>query len=265
MKKGSLCLLWLCLLTLCGGCAQRDDPIQDRSAENRLVIGCEIYQPYTYLDQDGSYAGVDVELAREACRRLGYTPEFVQIEWDKKNDLLAAGQVDCLWSGFVMTGRETEYEWAGPYLTTRHVVAVQADEAVESLSDLEGRTVAVQATSMAEHALLQQWPGLPRARAVYSFATIDEAYACLRRGYADAVAGHEDTLRTLVDAVPGEYRLLDEALCQAEVGVAFARGCDRTLVEELSRTLAEMEQDGTIRSVLDQYGMRGVQTVGEKE
>ena len=164
-----------------------------------------------------------------------------------------------------MTGRETEYEWAGPYLTTRHVVAVQADGPLQALSDLEDRTVAVQATSVAEDALLQQWPGLPQIRAVYSFVTIDEAYACLRREYADAVAGHEDTLRTFVDAAPEEYRLLAEPLCQAEAGVAFLRGCDRTLVEELTQTLSDMEQDGTIRAILDEYGMRGVQTMGEKE
>jgi len=39
-----------------------------------LRIGSDYYEPFNYLDAEGEFAGVDVELAREACRRLGCEP-----------------------------------------------------------------------------------------------------------------------------------------------------------------------------------------------
>lgn len=37
-----------------------------------IVIGGSLYAPYFYRDVSGSYAGIDAELAAEACRRIGY-------------------------------------------------------------------------------------------------------------------------------------------------------------------------------------------------
>ena len=35
-----------------------------------LMIGSDNYVPYSYLDSDGNFTGIDVEIAREACRRM---------------------------------------------------------------------------------------------------------------------------------------------------------------------------------------------------
>ena len=77
-----------------------------------LIIGSDNYVPYSYLDSDGNFTGIDVEIAREACRRMGYTPVFKQIVWDNKDIYLKEGAVDCLWGCFTMTGREEKYNWA---------------------------------------------------------------------------------------------------------------------------------------------------------
>lgn len=54
------------------------------------------YTPYFYRDVSGSYAGIDVEIAAEACRRIGYEPVFREIALDERFARLAAGEVDCL-------------------------------------------------------------------------------------------------------------------------------------------------------------------------
>ena len=33
-------------------------------------------------------------------------------------------EIDCLWGCFSMDGRENDYKWAGPYMVSRQVVAV---------------------------------------------------------------------------------------------------------------------------------------------
>ena len=65
----------------CGGeRAQDTEP-----ALKPIIIGSDDYEPYNYIDADGNFAGVDVELAVEAFHRLGYEPTFRQIDWGLKD------------------------------------------------------------------------------------------------------------------------------------------------------------------------------------
>ena len=207
MKKGLLAAALAVMLTLtaCGG-AESDSSAEDLP---RLVIASDNYKPYSYVGPNGNLIGVDVDLAAEACRRLGYAPEFCQIVWENKDAYLSSGQVDCLWGSFTMTGREDLYQWAGPYLYSRQMVAVRANSDIHTLADLAGRRVAVQATGKPEALFLtSSAPGVSQVEAVYAFSTMDEVYACLRKGYADAIAGHENALQLFLDSSP---RLLPDA------------------------------------------------------
>ena len=46
---------------------------------------------YTHLP-----TGIDVELATEAFKRMGYQVEVVQINWEKKKELVESGEIDCI-------------------------------------------------------------------------------------------------------------------------------------------------------------------------
>lgn len=145
MKKRFLAAALL-LLLLCGcGCGGGAED----AALPVLVIGSDDYAPYSYLDSDG-FAGFDVELAEEACRRLGYAPEFRRIAWEQKDALLQSGEIDCIWGCFTLTGRETLYCWAGPYAKSRQMVAVRTESGIKNLAGLAGRRVAVQMTGKPE-------------------------------------------------------------------------------------------------------------------
>ncbi len=83
MNRKIIRLVAAFMATIClflSGCAVTDAPEKPTEKET-LVIGSDIYSPYFYLDDNGDFAGIDVEIAREACRRLGVTPEFRQISW----------------------------------------------------------------------------------------------------------------------------------------------------------------------------------------
>ena len=221
-----------------------------------LVIGSDNYEPYFYLDEDGAYAGIDVEIAKAACGRLGWTPDFRQISWQEKDRLLADGEVDCLWGSFSMNGREDNYTWAGPYLYSRQVVVTRVGSGIASLADLEGKRIAVQATSKAEGVLIHgNDPRIPEVAAVYCFSTMDEVYACLRKNYADAIAGHENALKTMVNDAPESFVMLPEDLYVSQLGVAFQKDTHEEVAAELAQTLAEMRADGTIAQILQKYGL----------
>ena len=55
-----------------------------------------------------------------------------------------------------MEGRLDEYRWAGPYIASRQVVAVNESSDIYRLSDLEGKNLAVQSTTKPEEIFLNQ-------------------------------------------------------------------------------------------------------------
>lgn len=252
-------VIWLCICFLCCGCSAMGETGKTQLEESgnsqpQLIIGSDIYRPFFFQDDNGRYVGIDVELAREACRRLGYSPIFKWIDWDNKEEVLESGVVDCLWGSFTMTGREEEYLWAGPYLYTRQVVMVKNTGGILNLSDLEGKKVAVQIGSKPEGYFLNPAAACKVSR-VITFSTLDEVVTALKHNYADAAAGHESALAEYMQEEPGMYRILEEGLMSVQLGVAFVKDGNQEMADVLTEALDEMCEDGTTEKIVEKYGL----------
>ena len=235
-------------LTACGG----------TDAKNRglpqILIGSDTYPPYIYLNNDGTPAGIDVEIATEAFRRMGYAARFEVIDWEQKTALVESGAIDCIWGCFSMQGRETLYRWAGPYMVSRQVVAVNADSSIQSLSDLAGKTVMVQSTSKPEGIFLSgSDPRIPQTVEVFSIEDRNVQYAMLACGYVDAIAAHETAILQYMKDNYAEFRILEEPLLVTGLGVAFAKNDSRGLDHQLNDTFAQMREDGTLERIVGKY------------
>ena len=243
------------------GCGS-EDKAEEKSGK-LIVVGIDKFEPYSYQNVNGEFAGIDVELAREAFGRMGYEPEFQFIPWEEKNNLLADGSIDCIWSCYSYTDREDKYQWSGPYMYSRQVVAVRADSNIKTLADLANKRIGVQATTKGENLFLHVVKtALPQAKQVNSFATTEELFAVLRKGYVDAIAGHEALISKLVHNGSNQYRMLEESPYTSQIGVAFAKGTHKDLSDRLTATLEEMKQDGTISRIAHKYGLDGDKAVG---
>ena len=75
---------------------------------------------------------------------------------DDKDKDLENKEIDCLWGRFSMDGRENDYKWAGPYMVSRQVVAVNKNSNIKKLSDLSGKVIAVQASTKPEDIFLDR-------------------------------------------------------------------------------------------------------------
>ena len=235
-------------LTACGGTDAKNSDLP------QILIGSDTYPPYIYLNNDGTPAGIDVEIATEAFRRMGYKAQFVTIDWVDKKELVENGTVDCLWGSFSIDGREDEYRWAGPYMTSRQVVAVMPDSDITALSDLEGLTMAVHATTKPEELFLHPDEyGLPRLRQLISLQNRELMYPFLSKGYADAIASHETSVLQYIADYDVELRILDEPLLTVGLGVAFDLRDERGLDEQLNAVLADMRRDGTEERIVGGY------------
>ena len=252
------------LFLVFGGRSRSDSPASggDRALPE-IVVGCDDYSPFSYMDVDGDLTGIDVELAEEAFRRMGYQPKFVFINWEDKKNLLEDGTIDCIWSSFTMDGREEEYRWAGPYMTSHQVIAVNPDSRISSLQDLENKTVAVQSTTKPEDLFRTHDLGLPELRRVISVQKRDLIFVMLSKGYVDAIAAHDTAVEQFMSETGMEFRILEEPLLTVRLGVAFDRSDARGLDRKLSDTLEEMRADGTTRTIVGKYFADADRYLGE--
>ena len=235
-------------LTACGGTDAKDSDLP------QILIGSDTYPPYIYLNNDGTPAGIDVEIATEAFRRMGYAARFEVIDWEQKTALVESGAIDCIWGCFSMQGRETLYRWAGPYMVSRQVVAVNADSSIQSLSDLAGKTVMVQSTTKPEGIFLSgSDPRIPQTVEVFSIEDRSVQYAMLACGYVDAIAAHETAILQYMKDNYAVFRILEEPLLVTGLGVAFAKNDSRGLDHQLNDTFAQMREDGTLERIVGKY------------
>ena len=214
------CLLALatCAVLLCS-CLHPGKADSYTAAMPVIVVGSDNYPPFNYMGTDGAPTGIDVELATEAFGRLGYRVKFVTIDWEKKKELVENDTIDCIWGSFSMDGREEEYQWAKPE----------------------------------ELFLNAEQNGLPRLRRLYSLQNRDLLYTTLLKGYADALAAHESAIRQFMKDYSVEYRILDEPLMTARLGVAFAKERGDDLPQQLTEVFREMLADGTVRQIVSRY------------
>lgn len=253
MKKQRIISIICIMAFLLAGCGRT---VESRSEAGlpKIVIGNEDYPPFNYIDADGNFTGITVELATEAFARMGYQTEFSCIDWEKKTQLLENGEIDCIWDCFPMDGWEDLYQWAGPYMVSRQMIAVLPGSDIYTLQDLEGRAVAVQSATQPEEMFSDpEVYGLPKLKELFSLSNRELIYPFLSKGYADAICSHETFIRQYMADYNLEYRLLEEPLLTVGLGVAFAKEDDRGLAQQLDQILQEMREDGTTARVLTKY------------
>lgn len=219
-----------------------------------LIVGFDQeYPPYGFVGDDGQYTGFDLDLATEVAQRNNWEVVLEPIDWDAKDALLGQGSINCIWNGFTMEGRETDYEFSQPYMLNEQVVVVKADSGIEALTDLADKTVITQVDSAALEVLEGDQSMLTE-----TFAQLDQigdynnAFMQLESGMVDAVACDLSIAAYQMAAKPDAFVMLSEPLSAEHYAVGFKLG-DNETAALVNATLLEMYQDGTVKALCDKY------------
>lgn len=219
-----------------------------------LKIGVTDNDPYVYIDTTGDYAGIDIDIAREACKRAGIKPQFVDISWNDRDRLLKNGDIDCLWCDYSPCYREDDYYWTEPYLTVTVSVAAKKTSGIKGLESLDGsKTIAVIAGSVSERRLLAGDLGVSSDVQIKSYGSAELCKAALVKGYVDCWMADVQSLDRLVAQYPGVYRVFADNVMTVDLGVAFDDSYEGSVVKDLNTALFDMDRDGTIDRIVGNY------------
>lgn len=259
-------VLGMGVLTACGGdAADAGDAAQTGGEETAagdkttFTVGFDAeFPPYGYMDEDGSYTGFDLDLAKEVCARNGW--EFVAqpIDWDSKDMELNSGSIDCIWNGFTMQGREDAYTWTVPYVDNSQVFVVPADAGIAAQADLAGKVVGVQKDSSALAALDGEAKELAVTFAdLQQYGDYNVAFMDLEQGAIDALAIDIGVANYQISSRGDAFVILEERLASEQYGIGFKLGNDE-LKNKVEATLLEMAKDGTFMKIAEKYADFGL-------
>ena len=215
-----------------------------------------------FVADDGSYVGFDLDLAAEVAKRLDLELVLQPIDWAAKDMELDSGNIDCVWNGFTITGRETEYTWTSAYMNNNQIVVVPKDSEYTALADLKGKTIAVQDESSALSAIEGNTDFNDAIGELIKTSTNLNALMELESGSVDAVVMDEIVARYNIEKQDGNYKVLDGVIGAEEFGVGFKLG-NTELCEKVEATLLAMAADGKMAEISNNWFGKDITTIGK--
>lgn len=165
-------------------------------AENRsLTFAVDPnWPPMEYLDSGGRLIGFSIDYFTAVCKELGYTPNFIPVDWSEIFNGLDKGQYDAVVASVTITSeRRQAMDFTIPYYIVRQCLIVRADSDLNNILQLKNKRVATLAGSSATE-------------------TVEKIPGTISVTYPETVAGaFDDLLKGKIDAI----------VCEDVVGAAF--------------------------------------------
>lgn len=213
-------------------------------------------EPYVFEDPEraGARVGFEVEIAEALAKALGVRAEFVQNDWSTLVPTLERGTIDIVLNGLEITdARQARIRFSRPYYLFAERVSVRReDQRAWGLSDMKGRRVGTLANSLA-------WDLLGEVAAErIPYEGVEEPYKDLATGRLEAVL--------MDDIIADRYGVLPELRVAGDVAIGkYAIGLrkgDGALSTAIDDALAELLENGQLRSILQRWQLDGPRQAG---
>ncbi len=264
----SLCVLALFALSAVMGACAKDEKkglsVAELKTRGSFVLGLDdSFPPLGFRDEDNEIVGYDIDLAQEVCKRLGVKLVCQPIDWAAKEQELNTGKIDCIWNGFTMTDeRKAAMAFTKAYLNNAQVLVVRVDSGINSLADMKGKVIGIQAGSSAEEAV----EGAPSFRnsvkQIVAFKENITALNDLGIKNIDAVVMDQVVANYSIIQTGKPFVVLSEGLANEEYGVAFRKE-DTELRDTVQRLLEEMQADGTVTAISTKWFGTDLSVIGK--
>lgn len=242
--------------------AAADPSLQKVLDKKEFVLGLDdSFPPMGYRNDKNEIVGFDIDLATEVTKRMGVALKLQPIDWAQKFSELNSGLIDCIWNGYTLDEeRKRETNVTDPYLKNRQVVVVRNDSTYQTLADLKGKRLGVQAASSATSALDSATDFKASLKEVVEFKENVTALLDLEAKGTDALLIDEIVAGYYITSQNKPFRILDESLAAEEYGIGFRKN-DQSLRDEVQKQLKVMAADGTLATISTKWFGKDITTI----
>ena len=217
--------------------------------EGALIMGTNAaFPPYEFVDDNGDYAGIDVEIATAVAEKLGLTLEVKDMEFDSLISAVSGGVVDVVLAGLTVNEeRQQSVNFSESYATGVQVVIVPEGSDIASVDDLEGKVIGVQAGTTGDIYCTDDY-GQDNVKQFTNGALAVEA---LKNEQVDCVVIDNEPAKKFVENNEGLI-ILDTEYVTENYAAAFSKE-NTELLDSFNAALKELQEDGTVDAIIAKY------------
>ncbi|WP_230474312.1 transporter substrate-binding domain-containing protein [Calidifontibacillus erzurumensis] len=252
-------ILLVGLLAACGQGGAGTEQTADNNGENKeekkvLIMGTSAdYPPFEYVDtaKGEEIIGFDVDLAKAITEKLGYDLEVKDIEFSGLIEALKSGKVDIVLAGMTPTEeRKQSVDFSDIYYTANHMIVSKKDSGIQSVEDLEGKTVGVQLGSIQEEKANEIKETINIK--IESRNRVPELIQEIKAGRFDAAIIEDTVAKGYLDnnADLVGFTMVNEE--EAGSAVAFPKG-NEELVTQFNEIIKEMKENGEMEALINKW------------
>ena len=223
---------------------------QEKEAQAILRVGTDAaYEPFEYIDEDGNFAGFDIELITMIAEEMGRKLELQNVQWDGIIPGLMNGNYDCLISAMTITEeRMKQINFSDPYFTIKQAIVVREnDESITGAADLVGKTIAVQNGTTGD-LYASQIEGVRMKR----FDTNPQAIQELLNKNADAAVMVDLVAYQAIAKMSG-LKMIEIPDAEVEnYGIGVKKG-NEELLAGINKALATLRANGKLDALIEKY------------
>ena len=223
--------------------------------EGKLIMSTNAqFPPYEMVADDGSFEGIDVEVAQAIADKLGLELEIDDMDFDAA--LLAAqnGKSDMVMAGVTVNEERLQVmDFSDSYANGVQVVIVTEDSDIATVDDLANADKIGTQRGTTGYIYCSDTPenGGYGEDAVIPYDDGAAAIQALMNGQVDCVVIDNAPAQEYVKANPG-LKILDTEFANENYAIGFAKG-NTALKDAVNAALIELVEDGTVQSIIDKY------------
>ena len=237
------------------GSVSNGDPAFTTVTPGKLTMSTNAsFPPYEMVADDGSFEGIDIEVAGAIAEKLGLELQVDDMGFDAALQAAQTGKSDMVMAGVTVTEeRQAVMDFSNSYANGVQVVIVKEGSPIQTVDDLAnanmigcqmGTTGYIYCSDTVEN-------GGYGEDHVTPYDDGAAAVQALVNGQIDAVVIDNMPAQEYVAANPG-LRILDTEYANEDYAIGVAKG-NTALLDAINGALEELTNDGTIQSIVDKY------------
>lgn len=224
--------------------------LPDLGGREITVVAENAYPPLQFIEPGGTEAiGWEYDAVNEIAKRLNAKVTYATSSWDAMIPAISQGQYDMGMDGItIRDDRAQQVDFSAPYMRSEMFMLVRGDEDrfddEESFMANDDLLVGAQPGTtpfyVAVYDLLDGNEANPRIKL---FETFGASLQALQAGDVDVVLTDATAGKGYVEANPGKFKIVGDALGAEDFGFIFPKGSK--LVGPVNEAIAALKADGT--------------------
>lgn len=207
------------------------------------------FPPYEMVADDGSFEGIDVEVAGKIAEKLGLELVVDDMDFGSVITSVQSGKSDIAMAGLTVTeDRKQNVDFSDTYATGVQVVIVPEDSDIKTIDDLQGKLIGCQESTTGYIYCSDDYG----EDMVTAFPNGANAVQALLSGKVDAVVIDSQPAQEFVAQNAGKLKMLGTEYVSEDYAIGISKD-NTALRDAVNNALKELIDDGTVQSILDKY------------